>query len=332
VQTIAILGAGSWGSALAAHLARTGHDVRLWGRDAALVAAMAERRENATYLPGVMLGPRVAPTASMEDALPGASLVVIAVPSHGLRATLRHAVPLLARGAPIVSAVKGLEQGTLLRMSEVIADEAGAAWPIVALSGPTFAREFASALPSAVSVASADAEAAELVQAEFRSPTVRLYVTDDVVGVEMGGALKNVIAIAAGLVESLGLGHNAMAALVTRGLAEMSRLAIALGGRRETLAGLSGLGDLVLTCTGDLSRNRRVGIELGRGLPLETILGGMRMVAEGVRTAQAALALGARHGVELPIIAQMHEVLDAGKDPRAALGDLMLRRQRPEHE
>jgi glycerol-3-phosphate dehydrogenase (NAD(P)+) len=331
VPTIAILGAGSWGTALAAHLARTGHDIRLWGRDAALVAAMASQRENATYLPGVTLEARVVPTASMADALPGASLVVIAVPSHGLRATLRHAVPLLERAAPIVSTVKGLEQGSLLRMSQVIADEAGTAWPIVALSGPTFAREFALALPSAVSVASADAAAAELVQAEFRSPTVRLYVTDDVVGVEMGGALKNVIAIAAGLVESLGLGHNAMAALVTRGLAEMSRLAIALGGRRETLAGLSGLGDLVLTCTGDLSRNRQVGIELGRGQSLDTILGAMKMVAEGVKTAQAALALGARHGVELPIIAQMHEVLDAGKSPRAALGDLMLRPQKAEH-
>lgn len=332
MQTIAILGAGSWGTALAAHLARTGHDVRLWARDAALVAAMTAQRENAAYLPGVTLEARVQPTASMEAALPGASLVVICVPSHGLRAALRHAVPMLPHGAPIVSTVKGLEQGTLFRMSEVIADEAGSAWPIVALSGPTFAREIAAALPSAVSVASSDTEAAELVQAEFRSPAVRLYVTDDVVGVEMGGALKNVIAIAAGLVESLGLGHNAMAALVTRGLAEMSRLAIALGGRRETLAGLSGLGDLVLTCTGDLSRNRQVGIDLGRGLPLETILGGMRMVAEGVKTAQSALALGARHGVELPIIAQMHEVLDAGKDPRAALGDLMLRPQRPEHE
>jgi glycerol-3-phosphate dehydrogenase (NAD(P)+) len=312
------------------HLARTGHDVRLWGRDAALVAAMAASRENAAYLPGVPLDSLVIPTTSMDAALPGASIVVIAVPSHGLRTTLRHAVPRLPHGAPIVSTVKGLEQGTLFRMSQVIADEAGSAWPIVALSGPTFAREIAAALPSAVSVASTDSVAAELVQAEFRSPAVRLYVTDDVVGVEMGGALKNVIAIAAGLVESLGLGHNAMAALVTRGLAEMSRLAIALGGRRETLAGLSGLGDLVLTCTGDLSRNRQVGIELGRGVSLDTILGGMRMVAEGVRTAQSALALGARHGVELPIIAQMHEVLDAGKSPRAALGDLMLRPQKAE--
>jgi glycerol-3-phosphate dehydrogenase (NAD(P)+) len=332
VQTIAILGAGSWGTALAVHLARTGHDVRLWARDSALVTSMISRRENPTYLSGVPLEARIAPTASMADALPGASVVVVAVPSHGLRTTLRPAVGLLDRGVPIVSTVKGLEQGSLLRMSEVIGDEAGGAWPIVALSGPTFAREFAAALPAAVSVASADRAAAELVQAEFRSPAVRLYVTDDVVGVEMGGALKNVIAIAAGLVDSLGLGHNAMAALVTRGLAEMSRLATALGGRRETLAGLSGLGDLVLTCTGDLSRNRQVGVELGRGQSLDSILGGMKMVAEGVRTAQAALALGARHGVELPIIAQMHEVLDTGKNPRTALGDLMLRPQRAEHE
>jgi glycerol-3-phosphate dehydrogenase (NAD(P)+) len=330
VQTIAILGAGSWGTALAVHLARTGHEVRLWGRDAALIASIAAHRENPTYLTGVSLDDRITPTASLAEALPGASLVVVAVPSHGLRATLRPAIGLLDRGAPIVSTVKGLEQGSLLRMSEVIAEETGVSWPIVALSGPTFAREFAFALPAAVSVASTDRAAAELVQAEFRSPAVRLYVTDDVVGVETGGALKNVIAIAAGLVESLGLGHNAMAALVTRGLAEMSRLAMALGGRRETLAGLSGLGDLVLTCTGDLSRNRQVGIELGRGRSLDTILGGMKMVAEGVRTAQAALALGSRHSVELPIIAQMHEVLDAGKSPRAALGDLMLRPQKAE--
>jgi glycerol-3-phosphate dehydrogenase (NAD(P)+) len=332
LQTIAILGAGSWGTALSVHLARTGHAVRLWGRDADLIEAMRASRENPTYLPGIALDGDVMLTSSMGEALPGASLVVVAVPSHGLRSTLRPAVAHLKPRVPIVSTVKGLEQGTLLRMSEVIAEEVGADWPITVLSGPTFAIELARALPSAVSVASPNHEAAELVQAEFRSATVRLYVTDDVVGVELGGALKNVIAIAAGLVESLGLGHNAMAALVTRGLAEMSRLATALGGRRETLAGLSGLGDLVLTCTGALSRNRQVGIELGRGRSLETILGGMKMVAEGVRTAQAALALGARHGVELPIIAQMHEVLDAGKSPKAALGDLMLRPQRPESE
>jgi glycerol-3-phosphate dehydrogenase (NAD(P)+) len=332
VQAIAILGAGSWGTALAIHLARTGHDVRLWARDDALCAAMRREGENATYLPGFALPATVHPTTDPEEAFHEASLVVAAVPSHGLRTTLRSIAPSLASGTPIVSTVKGIEQHTLLRMSEVIAQETGPGRPTVVLSGPTFARDFANALPSAVSVASTSREVAELVQAEFRSSTVRLYVTDDVVGVELGGALKNVIAIAAGLVDSLGLGHNAMAALVTRGLAEMSRLATALGGRRETLAGLSGLGDLVLTCTGSLSRNRQVGVELGRGRSLETIVSGMKMVAEGVRTAQAALELGSRQGVELPITAQMHEVLDAGKDPRTALADLMLRPQRAEHE
>jgi glycerol-3-phosphate dehydrogenase (NAD(P)+) len=202
--------------------------------------------------------------------------------------------------------------------------------PVVVLSGPSFALEVAKGLPTAVSVASSDPRAAEMVQAEFRAPYFRLYATSDVIGVELGAALKNVIAIAAGAVEGLGLGHNALAALITRGLAEISRLAAAAGGRRETLAGLTGLGDLVLTCTGNLSRNRRVGIELGRGRKLEDILAGTNMVAEGVITTGAALALGARHGVELPIAAQMAEVLAGRKEPRAAVEELMLRPQRVE--
>jgi glycerol-3-phosphate dehydrogenase (NAD(P)+) len=257
---------------------------------------------------------------------------VVAVPSHGLRAVVHRAIQCLPGDVPFVSAVKGLEHGTWFRMSEVIADAAGPTRPLAVLSGPTFAAEVAAGLPAAVSVASGCEATARLVQDEFRSPSVRLYVTDDVVGVEMGGALKNVIAIAAGVVESLGLGHNAMAALVTRGLAELSRLALAMGGRRETLAGLSGLGDLVLTCTGQLSRNRQVGVELGRGRPLPEILAGMKMVAEGVRTAHAALALGAQHGVELPITEQMHEVIEGRRTPRAALAELMLRRPKSEGE
>jgi len=273
MHTIAVLGAGSWGTALAVHLGRLGHDVRLWGRDAALVARLVEARENTDYLPGVALVESVHPTTSIEDAVGAATLVVVAVPSQGLRAVVHQAVAIAPAAVPFVSAAKGLEHGTLFPMSQA---------------------------------------------------------TDDVAGVEIGGALKNVVAIAAGVVESLGLGHNAMAALITRGLVEISRLATAMGGRPDTLAGLSGLGDLVLTCTGHRSRNRQVGIELGRGRSLDDILRGQRMVAEGLRTAQAALDLGARHGVELPITEQMQAVIDGVRTPQAALTELMLRPQKSE--
>jgi glycerol-3-phosphate dehydrogenase (NAD(P)+) len=335
MHTIAVLGAGGWGTALAVHLGRTGHDVRLWGRDEALVARMREKRENTVYLPGIALPAGVRPVTALDDALGEASMVVVAVPSHGLRKTLTHAAPLLPAAVPIVSTVKGLEEHTLLRMSEVIAQELASAatpHPVIALSGPSFAAEFARGLPTLVVVASTDRPAAHQVQHEFRNRGFRLYLAHDVIGVELGGALKNIIAIAAGVVESLGLGHNAMAALITRGLAEMSRLATAMGGCAETLAGLSGLGDLVLTCTGQLSRNRHVGLELGRGRPLADILSNMKMVAEGVRTTRVALQLGARHGIELPITAQMAEVLDGRKSPRDAVEDLMLRPPRAESD
>ena len=245
---------------------------------------------------------------------------------------ISHAAPSLTAGAVIVSATKGLEAGTLLRMSEVIAQEAGAGHPVVVLSGPSFAIEVARQLPTAILAASHDAAAIALVQHEFRGPAFRLYGSDDVAGVEIGAAMKNIIAIAAGVVEGLGLGHNALAALITRGLAELTRLACAAGGRRDTLAGLSGLGDLVLTCTGDLSRNRRVGIELARGRSVPEIVAGMKMVAEGVRTTASALALGERYGVELPITTQMAEVLSGRTDVRSAIEVLMLRRQRAEAE
>jgi glycerol-3-phosphate dehydrogenase (NAD(P)+) len=249
-----------------------------------------------------------------------------------MRDVLRLAAPSLPGGAVIVSGTKGLEQNTLRRMSQVIAEEAGEHHPVVVLSGPSFASEVAGGLPTAIVAASVAPETAARVQESLKGRTLRVYASDDVAGVEFGGALKNVIAIAAGVVEGLGLGHNAMAALITRGLAEMSRLACAEGGRRDTLAGLSGLGDLVLTCTADLSRNRRVGIELGRGRSLDDILSHMRMVAEGVRTTEAALQLGERHGVELPIAAQMAAVLARQTSPRAAVEALMLRPQRPETE
>jgi glycerol-3-phosphate dehydrogenase (NAD(P)+) len=328
-QRLAVLGAGSWGTALAVHLSRVGHEVHLWGRDPELVEEMRRLRANPRYLTDVPLPDGVVITASLDEAAAGASIVVVAIPSHGVRAVLSEAVAFISRDAVLVSATKGLETNSLDRMSQII-EETVSGRSIVVLSGPSFAVEVARELPTAVLAASSDTRAASRVQESFRGPAFRLYITDDVPGVEIGGALKNVIAIAAGAVDGLGLGHNAMAALITRGLAEISRLACAEGGKRETLAGLSGLGDLVLTCTGDLSRNRRVGIELGRGRAIDEILSGMRMVAEGVRTTGAALALGARHGIELPIASQMAAVLDRRTSPRDAVEALMLRRQRPE--
>jgi glycerol-3-phosphate dehydrogenase (NAD(P)+) len=331
VRTIAVLGAGSWGTALAVHLGRVGHDVRLWARDVQVAADISMRRANAIYLPDVSLPETVMVTASIPEALSDTDLVVSAIPSHGCRAAMRQAAAFLRSDATIVSATKGLESGTFLRMSEVIADELGPGRPVVVLSGPSFAVEVARELPTVVLAASTSPAATELVQAEFRGPFFRLYGSPDVVGVEIGGALKNIIAIAAGVVEGLGLGHNALAALITRGLAEITRLACAAGAQRETTAGLSGLGDLVLTCTGSLSRNRHVGVELAHGRRLADILAGMKMIAEGVNTTNAALALGARYGVELPIATQMSAVLDGRSDVRTAVEALMLRRQKAEN-
>jgi glycerol-3-phosphate dehydrogenase (NAD(P)+) len=291
---------------------------------------MRARRANAVYLPDISFPASLRITGDLSEALDGAEFVVAAVPSHGTRAIIRRAAPDVIVGATIVSATKGLEQDTRFRVSEIIAQELGPRAHVAVLSGPSFASEFARQLPTAVSVASREVSVVERVQREFRAPYFRLYGTDDVVGVEMGGALKNVIAIAAGMAEGLGLGHNALAGLITRGLAEMSRLACAAGATRETLAGLTGLGDLVLTCTGHLSRNRHVGAELAKGRPLQDVLAGMKTVAEGVRTTEAALALAGRHGVELPIAAQVAELLAGRTDARTALEALMLRPQRAE--
>jgi glycerol-3-phosphate dehydrogenase (NAD(P)+) len=331
MERVAIIGSGSWGTALAVHLATLEHDVRLWGRDPALVDDMAARRANPVYLPDITFPPSLSVASALPETLAGASIVVMAVPSHGVRGIARQMQGSVTPGALLISAVKGIEMGSLLRMSEVLAAETPRAGPLAVISGPSFAVELARGLPTAVVVASADPRTVERVQAEFRSPALRLYGTADVTGVEVGGALKNTIAIAAGVVEGLGLGHNALAALVTRGLAEITRLAVALGGHRETLSGLAGLGDLVLTCTGALSRNRHVGAELARGRPLADILASTKMVAEGVRTTEAALALGARHGIELPIAGQMADVLAGRKDPPAAIRELMGRRQKAEH-
>lgn len=327
----AVLGAGSWGTALAIHLSGVGHDVVLWGRDRELIAAMSMQRTNPTYLPDLKFPDPLAVSNDLAACVQNVRYVVVAVPSHGLRAVMKSVAPHLPAGAILVSATKGLEASSLDRMSQVMANETGGRHAVVVLSGPSFAAEVGRGLPTALVAASSDAGAVAAVQEEFRGRAFRLYGSDDVAGVEIGAALKNVIAIAAGIVQSMGLGHNAMSALITRGLAEISRLAFAMGGRRETLAGLSGLGDLVLTCTGELSRNRRVGIELGRGKSLDEILSGTKMVAEGVRTTAVALQLAAKHGIELPIAAQMQEVFDGRKKPREAAAELMGRPQKSEH-
>ncbi len=330
MRRVAVLGAGSWGTALAIHLAGIGHDVRLWARDAELVADMERRRANAVYLPDVRFPASLQPMASLPDSLTDAQLVLVAVPSHGLRQVMRQASAHVDPTAVILSATKGLEDGSLLRMSEIIRQECPRVAEVAVLSGPSFARELAQQMPTAVVVAAPSDGAVQHVQEEFRSGALRLYATADIVGVELGGALKNVIAIAAGMVEGLGLGHNAQAALITRGLVEISRLAVAAGGQRETLAGLAGMGDLVLTCTGQLSRNRQVGIELARGRGLDEIVASTKMVAEGVRTTRAALALGAKLNVELPITAQVDVILAGRVSPAVAVTELMGRRQRAE--
>jgi len=327
---IAVLGAGGWGTALSVHLVRTGHDAWLWGRDVSLITELRARRANAIYLPDITFPSRLKVTADLAEALHDADVIVAAVPTHGMRDVLRLVAALARVDAIVVSAAKGLEQDTLFRPSEIVEQECGPAVRVGVLSGPSFASEMARELPTAVCIASTDSHVVERVQADFRAPYFRLYGSSDVVGVEIGGALKNVIAIAAGVAEGLGLGQNAQAGLITRGLAEIARLACAAGAQRETLAGLTGLGDLVLTCTGTLSRNRHVGFELARGRSLPDVLASMKMVAEGVRTTDAALALGARYGVELPIAAQVAELLAGRKDARSALYDLMLRPQRAE--
>ena len=332
MRSVAVLGAGSWGTALAVHLARVGHHVQLWARDAALVDDMRTRRANAVYLPDVSWPATLQPTNDLGAALRGAQFVLVAVPSHGVRQVLRAGAAFVSPSAVVLSATKGLEDGTLARMSEVIADEWANVREVAVLSGPSFAKELAASLPTAVVVAASEESAAQHVQEEFRSGALRLYASHDLVGVELGGALKNVIAIAAGVVEGLGLGHNALAALITRGLAEIGRVAVAAGGHRETLAGLAGMGDLVLTCTGQLSRNRHVGLELARGRQLDEIVAGMKMVAEGVRTTHAALALGARLGVELPIATQVEALLGGRVTPAAAVSELMGRRQKAESD
>lgn len=333
---IAIIGAGGWGTALAIVLARAkqSRPIALWVRENDVLASLQDTRENIIFLPGFAVPPHVEATGDLATALSAAEVVIGAIPAAHARQMYSAMLPFARPEMRFVSATKGLEPHTLLRMSEVIAQVIGRKFRprVAALSGPSFAKEVARGDPTAVVVASVDREDAKEMQAKFSGPTLRLYTNDDVVGVELGGALKNIIAIAAGVAEGLGLGHNTTAALITRGLAEMMRLGTALGARRETLAGLAGMGDLVLTCTGDLSRNRFVGIELARGKKLAEILASMRMVAEGVGTTAAARLLAQKAGVEMPITEQMFAVLHEGRSPKDALRELMERRLKAESD
>ena len=335
MSRIIVLGSGAWGTAIALSLHRRGgHQLSLWAHSPEFAQEIIAAGENKLFLPGFPLPPEIAITGD-NAAVRDAEIVVSVVPSEFLRSTFARIGPHLHPGQTIVSATKGVEDRTYLRMTQVIAAslaEVGLNLPIGAFSGPSFALEVAQGQPTALTVAFRDSAIAARIQDEFSSESLRLYTSTDVSGVELGGALKNVIAIAAGVAAGVGLGYNSAAALMTRGIAEITRLAVACGGRRETLAGLSGVGDLVLTCTGSLSRNRTVGQELGRGGKLTEILAGLGgKVAEGVSTTRAALGLARKHGIEMPIAEQMELILNEGKDPREAIKALMLRPGKDEH-
>ncbi len=331
LSRIALIGAGAWGTGLAIALGRKGsHVIQLWAHEKDIADAISKRRVNEKFLPGQKIPDCVSVTGSLEEALRDAEVVVAVMPSQHSRQLFQEMRSHLKPSMLIVSATKGLEQRTLLRMTEVISQvvgvDGGFQPRIGALSGPSFAQEVARGDPTAITIASQDGELAEIVQREFSDPRFRVYTNDDVVGVELGGALKNVIAIAAGVCDGLGLGHNSIAGLITRGLAEITRLAVACGGHQETMAGLAGLGDLVLTCTGGLSRNRSVGVELGRGRKLPEIIAGMHgAVAEGVFTTHASVGLARSRGIEMPIAEQTHAILHHGKPPADAIRELMTR-------
>ena len=330
----AVVGGGSWGTALANLLADNGHAVGLWVRNPQLAASMSHERRNKYYLPGIWLADGVSPTCELAAAVCGASFVVNAVPSHAVREVMGRAGECLQDDVLVISTSKGIENDTLARMTEVLAEvlPSSAGSDVAVLSGPSFAIEVARGYPTAVTAAASNLTIAERARDLFANPRFRVYTSTDVVGVELGGAVKNIVAIAAGICDGLRYGHNARAALITRGLAEIARLGVALGGEPMTFMGLTGLGDLVLTCTTDLSRNRTVGLRIGRGETLEEIRGDMRMVAEGVRTTRSVRDLARRHDVEMPITEEVHAMLYEGKDPRASVEDLMTREFKPEFE
>jgi glycerol-3-phosphate dehydrogenase (NAD(P)+) len=338
MSEIAIIGAGAWGTALSIVAGRNGnHRVRLWAHEKEVRASIEERRVNDLFLPGQTIPPSVHATNDLAEALQAAEIVISVMPSNHCRRLFEKMHPFLRPEMLFVSATKGLEDGSLARMTEVIAqvlyEKKNFPVRIGAMSGPSFAKEVARGDPTAITIASEDAELAQTVQQSLSDPRFRLYTNQDMVGVELGGSLKNVIAIAAGVCDGLGLGHNSVAALITRGLAEMTRLVVACGGKRETMSGLAGLGDLVLTCTGGLSRNRTVGVELGRGRQLPDIIAGMHgMVAEGVLTTSAAVGLAKSRRIEMPITEKMHAILHDGKSPREAIHELMTRSAKSETE
>lgn len=326
---IAVLGAGAWGTAISINLSAR-HEVRLWARDAPLAATLRSERSNRRYLPGYTLPPALAVTSDLVEALDGAELILAAVTTNGLRAMLR-AVRAAGREVPLVWLCKGFESEQAKLPHQVCAEELTSGVPRAVLSGPSFAEEVARGLPAALTLASADAGFARDAARALHGATLRIYVSEDVTGVEVAGAVKNVIAIAAGVSDGLALGLSARAALITRGLAEMARLGVALGGRAETFMGLAGVGDLMLTCTGDLSRNRRVGLALARGTPLAEVLTGLGHTAEGVHTARAVAGLAQKLGVEMPITRAACRVLDDPRQARAAVQDLLSREQKTEY-
>ncbi len=330
---VGVVGAGSWGTALANLLAAKGNAVTIWSYEADVADAINRAHENTKYMKGVPLHPGVRATEDLKQAVAGADVVLNVTPSQHVRRVMMEAAEYFHENTLVVSASKGIETSSLKTMAEVLEDVLPGAPGAHAcfLSGPSFALEVARGMPTAVAMASHHLDSAARAQQLFQAPYFRVYTNPDVIGVELGGALKNVIAIAAGMATGLQLGHNALAALITRGLAEMARLGIARGANPLTFSGLAGMGDLILTCTGELSRNRSVGVALGQGKSIEEILGGMFMVAEGVETARAAHALAQQAGIEMPIVAEMHGVLFEGTTPRAALENLMLREPKPEH-
>ena len=327
MKSLAIVGAGSWGTALAIVLAPNFPSVRLWVYEEDLAARMEHSRENDLYLPGFKITTNVDIGTDLSRVLRDAEVVLSVVPSHFVRMVYEQMLPLLKEEMLFVSATKGVEENSLLRPSEIIQAVVSPRFrpQVAALSGPTFAREVAALNPTTIVIASPDPALNTCLQPAFSRPSFRPYTSLDPVGVEIGGSIKNVVAIGAGVLQGMGLGHNPMAALITRGLAEMTRLAVALGGKAQTLAGLAGLGDLVLTCTGELSRNRSVGLELAKGRKLEEIVGSMRMVAEGIKTTSAAIELARRHSIEMPIAEQMYQMIHFGLDPREAIRRLMER-------
>ena len=329
---IAVIGAGSWGTAMSCLCARTADSVILWARRAEIAAEIATTRNNSAYLPGVEVPKMVQATADISAAVDGADAVILAVPSHGFRDVLEKAAPALVSPGPILSLTKGIEADTLLRMTEVVRQTLAGADPdrVGVLTGPNLAAEVAAGQPTAAVIGMRHDESAQSLQRLLMGPTFRVYTNPDVIGCESAGALKNVMALAAGMARGLGYGDNSMAALVTRALAELTRLGVAMGGNPLTFAGLAGMGDLIATCFSDKSRNRRVGVELGKGRPLAAILAEMSMVAEGVKTTPAVLALADRHGVEMPIARMVGAVLHEGKAPSAMVESLMMRSAKPE--